>query len=262
MDETLLPLHAQNPQQRFSNRAEDYAKYRPSYPAAAIDQILSGLEQPTVADVGAGTGISARLLAERSVKVWAIEPNAAMVAAAQPHPLVEFRQGTAEQTGLDSRSVDVITCCQAFHWFEPSATLSEFQRILNPGGRLALMWNERDETDEFTCEHNEIIRQAADRQFFDSPDRKSAAPLEESSLFKDFRVYSFPYSRPLNLEGIIGLALSSSYIPKEGEAHDQMMGEFRSLYQRWAGRLDSVSLVYRTNLYLAEANSPPPSAPE
>jgi SAM-dependent methyltransferase len=255
MDETLLPLYAQHPRQRFSNRADDYAKYRPSYPAAAIDQILSDLEQPTAADVGAGTGISARLLAERGVNVWAIEPNAAMVAAAQPHPLVEFRQGTAEQTGLDSRSVDLITCCQAFHWFEPIATLSEFHRILKPGGRLALMWNERDETDEFTREHNAIISRAADHQFFDSPDRKSAVPLEESSLFQNFRVYSFPYSRPLNLEGMIGLALSSSYIPKEGEAHDQMMAEFRSLYQRWATPSDSVSLVYRTNLYMAETRS-------
>jgi SAM-dependent methyltransferase len=253
MEETPLPLYAQNPQQRFSNRANDYAKYRPSYPAAAIDQILSGLESPTAADVGAGTGISARLLAERGVKVWAIEPNAAMYAAAQSHPLVEFRQGTAEQTGLDSRSVDVITCCQAFHWFEPIATLSEFHRILKPGGRLALMWNERDETDEFTREQNEIIRRAADHRFFDSPERKSATPLAESALFTDFGVYSFPYRHLLNLEGMIGLALSSSYIPKSGEGYDQMIREFRLLYQRWA-RSDSVPLVYRTNLYVAEAN--------
>jgi SAM-dependent methyltransferase len=257
MNETPLPLHQQNPQQRFSNRAEDYAKYRPSYPAAAIDSILSGLEQPIVADVGAGTGISARLLADRGAQVWAIEPNAAMYAVAQPHPRVEFRQGTAEETGLDSRSVDVITCCQSFHWFEPIATLSEFHRILKPNGRLALMWNERDEADPFTQEHDQIIRQAADRQFFDSPARKSAAPVAESPLFKNFQADAFPYSLALNLEGLIGLALSASYIPKSGEAYEQMIAEFRSLYQRWAGQSDAVSLVYRTNLYLAEPKSLP-----
>jgi SAM-dependent methyltransferase len=258
VEETPLPLHQQNPQQRFSNRAEDYAKYRPSYPAAAIAQILTELEQPIVADIGAGTGISARLLADQGAKVWAIEPNAAMYAAAQPHPRVEFRQGTAEQTGLESRSVDVITCCQSFHWFEPIATLSEFHRILKPTGRLALMWNERDESDPFTQEHDQIIRRAADRQFFDSPARKSAAPVAESQLFKNFQAYAFPYSLSLDLKSLIGLALSASYIPKVGEKHDQMMAEFRSLYQRWAGQSDFVSLVYRTNLYLAEPSSPLP----
>jgi ubiquinone/menaquinone biosynthesis C-methylase UbiE len=170
MEDIFPLLHTQNPQQRFSNRAEDYAKYRPSYPTAAIDQILAGLDQPVAADIGAGTGISARLLADRGAKkVWAIEPNSAMYAVAKPHPHVEFQQGSAEQTGLASQSVDLITCCQAFHWFEPIATLAEFHRILQPAGRLALMWNERDQTDPFTQEHNEIIRVAADRQYFDSP---------------------------------------------------------------------------------------------
>lgn len=255
--EDLSPLlHTQNPQQRFSNRADDCAKYRPSYPAAAIDQILAGLDQPVAADIGAGTGISARLLAERGVtKVWAIEPNTAMYTAAQSHPRVEFRQGSAEQTGLNSQSVDLITCCQAFHWFEPIATLAEFHRILKPAGRLALMWNERDQADPFTQEHNQIIRVAADRQFFDSPSCTDAAPLAESTLFINYRVYTFPFVQLLNLESLIGLALSSSYIPKEGAAHDQMIADLRTLYERWVGRSsgDFVPLAYCTSLYLADA---------
>jgi SAM-dependent methyltransferase len=256
MEDTSPLLHTQNPQQRFSNRAEDYAKYRPSYPTAAIDQILAGLDQPVAADIGAGTGISARLLADRGAEiVWAIEPNAAMYEAAQPHPHVEFREGLAEQTGLVSQSVDLITCCQAFHWFEPIVTLGEFHRILKPAGRLALMWNERDQTDPFTQEHNEIIRIAADSQFFDSPSRKDAAPLAESPLFMNYRVHTFPFIQSLNLESLIGLALSSSYIPKEGAAHDQMIADLRTLYERWVGRAagDFVPLAYCTNLYLADA---------
>lgn len=80
-----------NPQSRFSDRAQDYAKYRPSYPSEAIDCILAGLETSGIAaDIGAGTGISSRLLADRGVKVIAIEPNAAMKQAAESHPLVEF----------------------------------------------------------------------------------------------------------------------------------------------------------------------------
>jgi len=188
------------------------------------------------------------------MKVWAIEPNAAMYAAAQPHSFVEFQQGSAEQTGLAPQSVDLVTCCQAFHWFEPIATLAEFHRIFKSAGRLALMWNERDQSDLFTQEHNEIIRVAADRQFFDSPNRKSAASLAESSLFTNYRVHTFTYIQPLNLESLIGLALSASYIPKEGAAHDQMIADFRALYERWVGRSagDFVQLAYRTNLYLAD----------
>ncbi|WP_295618085.1 hypothetical protein [Chamaesiphon sp. GL140_3_metabinner_50] len=88
-----IALYTLNPLNRFSDRAADYVKYRPSYPAAVIDTILDGLDAAMLvaADIGAGTGISARLLAERGVRVFAIEPNAAMSAAATPHPLVEFR---------------------------------------------------------------------------------------------------------------------------------------------------------------------------
>lgn len=76
-----VPLHTLNPLTRFCDRVADYVKYRPSYPAQAIDIILKGLEpssQLTAADIGAGTGISSRLLAERGVSVIAIEPNPAM----------------------------------------------------------------------------------------------------------------------------------------------------------------------------------------
>ena len=79
-----------NPTSRFSDRADDYVKYRPGYPPAAIDAILNGLGPPAslvAADVGAGTGISARALADRGVRVLAVEPNAVMANAAVPHPL-------------------------------------------------------------------------------------------------------------------------------------------------------------------------------
>ena len=113
-------LHQLNPQSRFSDRAEDYAKYRPSYPTAAIDCILQEFKEKSpliAADIGAGTGISSRLLADRGVRVIAIEPNAAMRQVAEAHPLVEFRHGSAEATKLPDKSVDLVTCFQAFHWF-------------------------------------------------------------------------------------------------------------------------------------------------
>lgn len=165
-------LHQLNPLGRFSDRAVDYAKYRPIYPTEAIDKILEGLgdrSQLVVADIGAGTGISSRLLAERKIRVHAIEPNLEMRQAALAHPLVEWGEGTAEKTNLADCSVDLVSCFQSFHWFDPEPTLLEFCRILKPKGRVALVWNLDDRGDEFTQTCEALIKRVCN----DYPDRKS-----------------------------------------------------------------------------------------
>ncbi len=259
----FAPLYLHNPQERFSNRADDYAKYRPSYPPAAIDRMLQDLGQLDTllaADIGAGTGISSRLLADRGVKVWAIEPNAAMRSAAISHPQVEFRVGTAEQTGLSDRSIDLITCFQAFHWFEPKATLQEFHRILKPGGRVALIWNDRDREDAFTGAYSQALRQAVDLRYWERIDRKTseAEALRLSSLFDRYSTHTFINSHPLDQEGLVGIALSASYVPKTGAEHDQLIQDLQQLYDTWPDRLPDgrVALSYRTVLYLAHAKHP------
>lgn len=254
-----LPLHRQNPLNRFSNRADEYAKYRPSYPPEAIDRILENLGspcQPIMADMGAGTGISSRLVAWRGATVWAIEPNAAMREAATPHPRVEFRDGTAEQTGLSDQSVDVVLCCQSFHWFDKPVALAEFHRILKPGGRVALMWNDRNLEDEFTRVYSTLISQVAERQIFDRPDRKSGTVLEQSPLFTHFRAHTLFHTYRLNLDSLIGLALSASYIPKTGTAYEELIANLQALYQRSVEQSrDYVELSYRVILYIADRAS-------
>lgn len=254
-DSESTPLYQMNPLQRFSERAADYVKSRPSYPAAAIDQILNELKSPIVAaDIGAGTGISARLLAERGVKVIAIEPNAAMRQAAAPHPLVEFCEATAEATKLPDAKVDLVTCFQAFHWFEPEPTLIEFHRILKPDGRLALVWNERDRQDNFTASYNRLIEIAsnshpAERQ------RVAIEPLIASSLFDNIQRYTFSYEQELDLSGLIGRAMSSSYIPRQGAQQQQLVAELQQLHERSCDRQGMVYLIYNTSVFLAEPRS-------
>lgn len=256
-ESVMPPLYTQNPLERFSNRADDYAKYRPRYPEAAIATILDRLADPaqlTIADVGAGTGISSRLLAERGAMVWAIEPNAAMRESAEPHSNLTFYAATAEATGLPDRSVDLVTCCQAFHWFEPIATLAEFHRILKPGGRVALMWNDRDLTDAFTTAYTNIIRTASEQGFFERRDRKSPDALANSPLFTNFRTHTLTYQHPLDLDGLIGLAASASYVPKSGAAYEQLITDLQALHQRWSHpETGEIALSYQTNVYLAEA---------
>ncbi|MDZ8024809.1 MAG: class I SAM-dependent methyltransferase [Nostoc sp. SerVER01] len=249
------PLHTLNPLNRFSDRAEDYVKYRPSYPVGAIDIILEGLDknsQIVAADIGAGTGISSRLLAERGVNVIAIEPNVAMREAAEPHPLVEFRDGTAEFTKLADKSVDLVTCFQAFHWFNPEATLSEFNRILKPSRRLAVVWNNREKEDALTAEYSRIVREASNNHPAESR-MQSVEPLLATPHFINIREYTFSYRQQLDLAGLIGRAKSVSYLPNEVWADNKFIDIFQELYQRFRDENGFVYLVYRTSVHLGEA---------
>src|SRR5688572_1453455 len=121
---------------RFSNRVANYVKYRPGYPPGVVELFTSemGLTQSSIlADVGSGTGLSAKLFLENGNTVYGVEPNAAMRQAAVDYlkdfPNFVSHDGTAENTNLDERSIDFVTAAQAFHWFDADKTRTEFQRI-------------------------------------------------------------------------------------------------------------------------------------
>jgi len=247
------PLHTMNPQERFSERAADYAKYRPSYPAAAINTILAGLDHAVpllAADIGAGTGISSRLLAERGVRVIAIEPNLEMRQAASPHPLVEFHNGSAENTNLADASVDLVVCLQSFHWFDPTPTLREFRRILKSSGRLAVVWNDRDCSDEFTQGYTRLVQTASNNHPAQSR-LVAVEPLLASLLFPHVHCHTFTYQQALDADSIIGRAMSVSYIPRSGLVQQQLVADLQELYHRFRNQNGLVYLVYRTSVYLA-----------
>lgn len=248
------PLHRMQPLDRFSNRARDYAKYRPTYPQRAISLILDGLGEPaqlTAADIGAGTGICSRLLGDRGLRVLALEPNDAMQAAAEFHPLVEFRQDTAEQTGLAPASVDLVVCCQSFHWFEPTSSLVEFHRILKPSGRLALMWNDRDPEDELIQGYSSLVRSVSNHH--PAEQRLVAAdPLFASPEFTGVRQYTLTHGQELDLDGLIGRALSVSYLPRQGATHEELLTSLKELHHRFCDPRGLIRLLYRTRLYLAD----------
>ncbi len=261
-----IPLYEMQPLQRFSDRAIDYANYRPSYPAGAIAALLAGLGEPhqlVAADIGAGTGIASRLLAEQGLQVWAIEPNAAMREAAAFHANVTFQAGSAEQTELLDASVDLVTCFQSFHWFDPALCFPEFHRILKPGGRLALVWNSRDRQDPFTQDYTQLVQAIANYHPAESR-MVSAQPLLTSSLFGTVLQYEFPYQQSLDLESLIGRAQSSSYVPKDDETTQRLISglkalcdsrEGSALRNRWANDQGHVSLVYNTQVFLADKSN-------
>ena len=249
-----MPGPDQNPLSLFTTRAADYARARPGYPAEAIDATLAGLADPATliaADIGAGTGISARLLADRAVRVFAIEPNAAMRDAAEPHPRVEFREGQAERTGLADASMDVVLCAQAFHWFRADEALAEFARILRPGARLALLWNDPDTTDAATASYYDPVLAA-------STDRSICRPHDDphafwkSPLFRARRTLAFSYTHALTLDTLLARAFSASYIPQSGPGADALAQRLREAHARHADRQGRFAMRYLTRLFLAE----------
>jgi SAM-dependent methyltransferase len=235
---------------RFHDRAEDYARYRPGYPADAVDAVLQGLPRAcTVADVGAGTGILSRLLAARGARVLAVEPNAAMRAAAAPHPDVHWSDGTAEATGLSNASVDLVTIAQAFHWVDVPPTLSEFARILRPHGRLAILWNRRSREDPFTLGYRAVLE-----------DMDAEAPAERSQFnpavviaadrFHDLRKLEFVNAQRLTEEQLLGRARSTSTVPLTGPRSERILDMLRDLHARHRGADGTAEMVYRTEVFL------------
>ena len=240
-----------NPTTRFSDRVQDYVHFRPTYPAAAIDAILAGLGAPqrlTAADVGAGTGISARLLADRGVHVVAVEPNVDMRRGADPRSLVTWRTGTAEATGLDTDSVDLVLCAQAFHWFKQPEALAEFHRILKTGGRLALMWNKRDSRDPFTAGYRQAIVNVEGESAIEMREYDPGI-MDRDGLFTPAAYSEMPNEQCVDRAGLIGRATSASYVPKSGEPFETLQNSLIRLHQQYADRNGQVRLKYVTQLY-------------
>ena len=215
--------------QRFGDRADAYAAHRPSYPPEAVDVVLAGLGDPralTVADLGAGTGISSRLLAQRGAKVIAIEPNAKMRSAAGLDAGIEWRDGTGEATGLPAASVQLAVAFQAFHWFATPAGVAEIRRIATR--RAALVQYERDARDPFTSAYGAIVETYA---LDDTEDRRARALLTFAAFpGATIARAEFPSTQRLNLEGLLGRAASSSYLPQAGNANKAMVADLRGLF--------------------------------
>ena len=218
--------------QRFSNRVENYVKYRPTYPPQIIEALRTecGLKpEHLVADVGSGTGILTALLLDAGNTVAAIEPNAEMRLAAEGalQNRAGFRSvsGTAEATTFPDYSVDFVVAAQAFHWFEPTATRREFRRILRPGGWVALVWNRRPATGSpVQNAYDALLRRYAPEYAQVSHERVDEDALMQFFAPANFSTRHFTNSQQLDSEAFRGRLLSSSYTPLPGQAgHDELM---------------------------------------
>lgn len=242
--------------ERFSNRVENYIKYRPNYPKEILEVFRDEMnltENSVIADIGSGTGISARLFLENGNEVFGVEPNAAMREAAEDFlkdfPRFQSVDGTAENTNLPADSVDFVIAAQAFHWFDKNKTPAEFRRILRRDGFAVLIWNERQlDSNAFLRDYEELLKKYGtdyEKVRHDNLDKE----IFEKFFQVDFSVKTFLNVQMLDFEGLKGRLLSSSYMPSETDSRfEPMLIELQRLFEKYA-ESGKIQILYNTNIF-------------
>lgn len=122
----------------FSRTADAYARFRPRYPDALFAHLASATVSRDLAwDCATGSGQAAVALARHFTRVIATDASAAQLRHAEHNPRVSYRVATAESSGLDDGSIDLVTVAQALHWFDLADFYAEVRRVLVPSGVLA-----------------------------------------------------------------------------------------------------------------------------
>jgi len=244
------------PTARFSDRVEDYVRYRPGYPPEVLDLLRAecGLRPShVVADIASGTGIFTRLLLENGNSVFAVEPNTEMremgIRLLEPYNRLVSIAGTAEETTLGSASVDFVTAAQAAHWFDLPRARAEFARILRPEGWCVLIWNERRaETTPFLRDYEQLLLTYG-TDYKEVRHERTTAIIHEffAPALADERV--FDLRQQFDYQGLAGRLLSSSYAPLEGHpSHAPMMRELQRIFRARASD-GKVEFEYNTRVY-------------
>lgn len=247
-----------DPTSRFSDRVQDYVRWRPGYPPQVVEALRTDLGlQPShvVADVGSGTGILSRLLVENGNVVYGVEPNREMAAVAEADLAHTGRfhgiDGRAEATTLGERSVDLITAGQAFHWFKVPESHAEFRRILRPGGGVALVWNlRRLDSTPFLRDYEAFLRRWSND--YEEVSEKYAKPESLRGLFGNggWRERRFDSAQHFDFDGLRGRLLSSSYTPREGDPRRaEMLAALPGVFEAHA-RDGRVAFEYDTRMFL------------
>lgn len=247
----------------YQRAAGVYERSRPSYPLAALAALADALPLEagrTVVDLGAGTGKFTRLLALTGAEVLAVEPVKEMrERLAELLPQVAVTAGTAETTGLPGGCADAVVAAQSWHWFQERQALAEVERLLRPGGALALVWNTYDTSVPWVRDFQDIYFRLAPKNLPAPPlasrpgdpggwreafaDRAGWGPVEERH---------WPNPHTTTVADVVERMMSSSHIAVlEPAAQDRVRAEVEAVLGRHgvADGDGAIELPYTTGVY-------------
>ena len=229
----------------FGGVAEAYERGRPTYPADAVQWMLG--EQPrSVLELGAGTGKLTRVLVALGHDVHATDPDPAMLAILEAQlPGTRTAVASAEEIPLADASVDAVIAAQAFHWFDLDRALPEIARVLRPGGRICLVWNQRDEKIPWVRRLGALI--GTQEQL-----RDPAQALIFSELFGFVEDREFSHWQTVDRKSIQDLVLSRSNVAVlDAEGRAAKLAEVLAFYDDYGRGMDGMQLPYVTRCYTA-----------
>lgn len=250
----------------FNKLADQYDKYRPSYPDIlfqVLEVYLGKLrnEPYTLLDVGCGTGISTRKLYDffgDKDEVIGLEPCEDMRLCAQNSVTenmrnIKFITGRAEEIALEPNSVKCVLTAQAIQWFEREKFYKEVNRILVDNGCLAILQNNRNWMENAFLEEYELILEKYNPDYnrgYRSID--FVKEVQELNLFKDILCMDYRWENKKTLEEFIGMASSSTKANKiiQSQGLDKFREIISSLYKKHCDDEGNVNVTYKTELFL------------
>lgn len=210
---------------KFDGKGKIYDRYRPRYSDAFIEYIYGELgttSNSVIADIGSGTGILTKQLLDRGSRVLGVEPNADMRGTAERY-LAAYDKfvsvaAPAENTGLEDRSVDLVTVAQAFHWFDKEKFKAECRRILKPNGRVVLVWNDRDESCDIVKANKDVNRKYCPqfKGFSGGLYEQDFEGVLNAFFDGEYDARNFANPQTYDESAFIGRNLSGSYALKQG----------------------------------------------
>ena len=249
------------PTERFSDRVENYVKYRPHYPEEIIDYLTEKnilRKESDIADIGSGTGILTELFLKNGNKVYGIEPNKEMREAGEVF-LKDYTnfvsvEGTAESAPLEKNSADLIIAGQAFHWFDFGKAKEEFKRIMKPGGCVVLIWNVRKlDTTPFLKSYEEMLVKYGTDYLKIRHENVNDEVLSEFFEGK-YEKKTFYNEQIFDFESLKGRLLSSSYSPtNEMPSYKPMLEQLQKLFDDYNDK-GKIIISYDTNVYSGSVN--------
>ena len=239
----------------FGSVADAYDRGRPGYPEAAAAW-LAGRTPGSVLELGAGTGRLTAGLVELGHDVLATDPDPEMLARlAERVPGARTAVAAAEALPVPDRCVDVVVCAQAFHWFDAERALPEIARVLRPGGRLALVWNQSDLTIPWVRRLSRLIGDQAHRDDL-------AAPVVVSPHFGFVEEVTFRHWQVLNRVTVLDLARSHSGVNTlPEEEREARLEEVLAFYDGYGRGMDGMQLPYLARCYRATVTEGPGRPP-